>query len=120
MCGGCPNAALIAISMADLTSGVLGGIISTLLIVVLGEIVPQAACSRHGLLIGANTLWLVKFFLVIMFPIAYPISLVLDSVRSSIRHVHQTSSTWCWAVPTTSTHTAARTSAAGWHGTARV
>jgi len=82
VCGGRPNAALIAISMADLTAGVLGAIISTMLIVVLGEIVPQAACSRHGLLIGASTLWLVKIFLVVMFPIAWPISLVLDRVRT--------------------------------------
>jgi metal transporter CNNM len=45
-------AALIAILLAGLTSGILGGIISTLLIVILGEIIPQAACSRHGLVIG--------------------------------------------------------------------
>jgi metal transporter CNNM len=101
--------------MAGLTSGLLGGIISTLLIVILGEILPQvnqrtktpqvlyhkpggardtpmlshsvvdtqAACSRHGLFIGANALWLVKLFIIIMFPVAWPISLVLDRVRPS-------------------------------------
>mmetsp|Transcript_32193 Transcript_32193/g.44661 ORF Transcript_32193/g.44661 Transcript_32193/m.44661 type:complete len:778 (-) Transcript_32193:255-2588(-) len=70
--------ALIAILLAGLTSGLLGGIISTFVIVVFGEIIPQAACSRHGLYIGANTVWLVKFFIVICFPIAWPISKLLD------------------------------------------
>ena len=38
----------------------------------------QAACSRHGLFIGAYSLWMVKLFMVVLSPIAWPISLVLD------------------------------------------
>jgi len=72
--------ALIAILLAGLTSGLLGGIISTLLIVILGEIIPQAACSRHGLVIGAYSIWIVRFFMLLFLPIAWPISLVLDKV----------------------------------------
>ena len=60
-------AALIAILMADLTDGLVGLALSTLSIVVLGEIVPQAACSRYGLYIGANTVWVVKIFIIIIF-----------------------------------------------------
>ena len=37
-------AALIAILMADLTDGLVGLALSTLSIVVVGEIIPQAAC----------------------------------------------------------------------------
>lgn len=44
--------------MADLTDGLVGLALSTLSIVVFGEIMPQAACSRHGLYIGANTVGL--------------------------------------------------------------
>lgn len=72
--------ALIAILMADLTDGLVGLALSTLSIVIFGEIMPQAACSRHGLYIGANTVWIVKVFIVLMYIIAYPISLVLDKL----------------------------------------
>jgi len=72
--------ALIAILLAGLTSGILGGIISTLLIVIMGEIIPQSACSRHGLVIGAYSIWIVRFFMLVFLPIAWPISLVLDKV----------------------------------------
>ena len=72
--------ALIAILMADLTDGLVGLAVSTLSIVVCGEIVPQAACSRHGLYIGANTVWIVKIFIVLMSIVAWPISLALDYV----------------------------------------
>ena len=43
-----------------------------------GEIFPQALCSRHGLMIGAKTIWLVKLFGLALFPVAYPMSKVLD------------------------------------------
>ena len=66
--------------MADLTDGLVGLALSTLSIVVFGEIVPQAACSRHGLYIGANTVWIVKLFIILMYPVAWPISVILDKV----------------------------------------
>lgn len=69
---------LLSILMADFTSGLVGFLSSTTIIVVLGEIVPQAACSRHGLAVGAHTVYIVYFFLVLFFPFAYPISFCLD------------------------------------------
>lgn len=70
--------ALLAILMADFTSGLVGFLLSTLIIVILGEIVPQAACSRHGLSVGAHTVHILYFFLVLFFPFSYPISYFLD------------------------------------------
>jgi len=70
--------ALIAILLADMTSGTIGAIATTLLIVLFGEIGPQAACSRYSLQIGAAATPVVWFFVVLMFPFAYPISKVLD------------------------------------------
>ena len=74
------SAALIAILMANLTDGLVGLALSTLSIVVVGEIIPQAACSRHGLFIGANTVWIVKIFIFLMYVVARPISMILDRV----------------------------------------
>ncbi|KNC49987.1 metal transporter CNNM4 [Thecamonas trahens ATCC 50062] len=72
--------ALLSILLADLTSGVVGFLLSTVLIVIFGEIMPQAGCSRHGLMVGAYTVWIVKVFMFLMAPLAWPISKVLDRV----------------------------------------
>ncbi|GBP32683.1 Metal transporter CNNM2 [Eumeta japonica] len=44
----------------DLTSGLVAVIGSTLAIVFIAEITPQAICARHGLLIGAKSIWIMK------------------------------------------------------------
>lgn len=64
----------------NLTNGLIAVICSTFGIVVFGEIIPQAICSRHGLAVGAKTSYLTKFFMVVTFPLSYPISLVLDKI----------------------------------------
>ena len=69
---------LLSILMADLTSGLAGFLISTLSIVVFGEIVPQSVCSRHPLAIGSACIPLVYFFVVVTFFVSYPTSLLLD------------------------------------------
>lgn len=66
------------ILLDDLTSGLVAVIASTLLIVICGEITPQAVCSRHGLAIGAKTIGVTKVVMVLTFPLAYPISKILD------------------------------------------
>lgn len=70
--------ALLAILMADMTSGVLGFLISTVVIVIFGEIIPQASCSRHALLIGFHTLYVTKLFIVLLYFAAYPLGALLD------------------------------------------
>lgn len=67
--------------MDDLTgSGLMAVIFSTIGIVILGEIIPQAICARHGLCIGAKTIWITKFFMVVTGAVSYPISKLLDVI----------------------------------------
>ncbi|XP_041117228.1 metal transporter CNNM2-like isoform X1 [Polyodon spathula] len=61
-------------------SGLIAVVVSTIGIVIFGEIVPQAICSRHGLAVGANTIFLTKFFMLLTFPASYPVSRLLDCV----------------------------------------
>ena len=70
--------AQLAILTASITSGVLGGIISTVFILIFGEIIPQSFCSRYGLVAGSKTVDLVRVFMVVLYPIVKPISLALD------------------------------------------
>ncbi|XP_073157954.1 DUF21 domain-containing protein At4g14240-like isoform X2 [Henckelia pumila] len=55
-------------------------ILSVTFVLVFGEIIPQAVCSRYGLAVGANCVWLVRVLMIICFPIAYPIGKILDGV----------------------------------------
>merc|ERR1712106_723330 len=75
----------LTITLDNLTGG--GGLVavigSTLGIVVFGEIIPQAICSRHGLAVGARTIWLTKFFMAIASPLSFPISKILDKLLGS-------------------------------------
>ncbi|CAN4087664.1 unnamed protein product [Withania somnifera] len=53
-------------------------LISVTLILAFGEIIPQAICSRYGLSIGAKLAPLVRLLVVVVFPLSYPISKLLD------------------------------------------
>ncbi|XP_051970560.1 metal transporter CNNM4-like [Xyrauchen texanus] len=71
----------LTILLDDLIGSGLGAVVaSTIGIVIFGEIVPQALCSRHGLAVGANTILVTKFFMLVTFPLSYPISKLLDCV----------------------------------------
>lgn len=71
----------LTIMLDELIGSGLGAVVaSTVGIVIFGEIVPQALCSRHGLAVGANTIVLTKFFMLLTFPLSYPISRLLDCV----------------------------------------
>lgn len=64
--------------LGDLLSGLYAAFGSTILIVLFGEIIPQAACSKHGLAIGAHTRFIMYFFMILTGPISFPLSKLLD------------------------------------------
>ena len=71
------NSAL-SIFLGSIASGFTAGLIATGLIVVFGEITPQAIFSRFALSLGAKMAWLVKLFIWFFFPISWPIAWILD------------------------------------------
>ncbi|KFM01414.1 Metal transporter CNNM4, partial [Aptenodytes forsteri] len=71
----------LTILLDDLIGSGIGAVVaSTIGIVIFGEIVPQALCSRHGLAVGANTIVVTKFFMLVTFPLSYPVSKLLDCI----------------------------------------
>lgn len=61
-------------------NGVVAGIASTLLIVVLGEILPQAYFSKRALKISARLAPLLRAMITITFIVAKPLQLLLDKL----------------------------------------
>ncbi|CAG0914763.1 unnamed protein product [Notodromas monacha] len=54
--------------------------LSITIIMVFGELIPQAVCARYGLTIAANAFPLIVFLMVLTFPIAAPLSVILDFI----------------------------------------
>lgn len=79
----------LTILLDDIGGGIIAVVASTVSIVIFGEIVPQAICSRHGLAVGAKTILLTKLFMVITSPLAFPLSILLDKVLGEeLGHVY--------------------------------
>lgn len=64
--------------------GVIAGLISTLLIVVFGEIVPQAILSRRALYYTARFSLVLKTMIVLTYPLAKPLQLLLDRLFKAV------------------------------------
>tara|TARA_B100000508_G_scaffold29758_2_gene22508 strand:+ start:345 stop:1307 length:963 start_codon:yes stop_codon:yes gene_type:complete len=68
----------LSIFLGSIASGLVAGITATALIVVFGEIIPQAVISRYALWFGAKTVWFTKIMIVLAYPIAWPVAKLLD------------------------------------------
>lgn len=55
-------------------------ILSVTFVLAFGEVIPQAICTRYGLAVGANFVWLVRILMIVCYPISYPIGKILDCV----------------------------------------
>ena len=72
--------AFLAIFLGSIATGVVAGLISTVLIFLFGEIIPQAVISRHAMAFGAKTAWIVQVLIILLYPICAPIAWVLDKL----------------------------------------
>ncbi|GMI73835.1 hypothetical protein like AT4G14240 [Hibiscus trionum] len=79
LCNACAMEAL-PITLDKMFHPFVAVLLSVTFVLAFGEIIPQAVCSRYGLAIGANFVWLVRVLMIICYPIAYPIGKVLDAV----------------------------------------
>ena len=70
--------AFLSILLAELSSGWIGLATSSLLIVSFGEILPQSLCTKYGLRIGSALAPVVRLFTIILCPLAWPVSKLLD------------------------------------------
>lgn len=67
----------MAIFLGSIASGFIAGIISTALIVIFGEIIPQALFTRFALKLGARFVWLVRIFIFLTYPVSAPLAWIL-------------------------------------------
>ena len=69
---------LLALLSGSVLTGLAAFLFSTVIITVFGEIVPQAHFSRHALRVASLLAPVLRFYQVVLFPIAKPTALVLD------------------------------------------
>jgi len=69
---------ILSVFLSSVGTGIMAVILSTVLITIFGEILPQATISRYALGFGSRTVWLVKFFIGLFYIVAKPISLGID------------------------------------------
>ncbi|KAI3993258.1 hypothetical protein MKX01_010001 [Papaver californicum] len=79
LCNACAMEAL-PIFLDKMFNPIVAIVLSVTFVLFFGEVIPQAICTRYGLAVGANLVWLVRILKIICTPIAYPIAKVLDCV----------------------------------------
>lgn len=68
----------LSIYLGSIASGIVAGVTATALIVLFGEIIPQAVISRYALWFGSRTILFTKLVIIIFYPISWPIARILD------------------------------------------
>ncbi|KAJ1404406.1 CNNM, transmembrane domain [Sesbania bispinosa] len=69
---------VVSIFMEKMLPEWMAVLVAAALLGIIAEIIPQALCSRYGLSVGATMSPFVRVLLLLFFPIAYPISKLLD------------------------------------------
>lgn len=75
------------IFMDRISTPVIAIAVSVTAVLLFGEVIPQALCTRYGLAIGARMAPFVKLLMLLLFVVAWPISKLLDCL---LGHEHST------------------------------
>ncbi|KAG0608859.1 hypothetical protein M758_8G138400 [Ceratodon purpureus] len=78
VCGTDAYCLALPIFLDDMFNEFVAVILSVTFVLVFGEVIPQAVCSRHGLAIGANFVGLVNVLMILCRPISYPVGKILN------------------------------------------
>lgn len=70
----------LSIIMADIEGSLDGFLISTSIIVIFGEIIPQTIGNRFGLILSVRIRFFIYFAYYLLFIITFPIGAILDKV----------------------------------------
>ena len=69
---------LLALLSGSVLTGVAAFLFSTVVITIVGEIIPQAYFSRHALLVASRLSPIIRGYQVLLYPVAKPTAMVLD------------------------------------------
>ncbi|KAF7302825.1 CNNM transmembrane domain-containing protein [Mycena kentingensis (nom. inval.)] len=72
------NETLPIVADPILGGGVQSVVVSTVLIVIFAEIIPQSICTRHGLYLGAKMAGFTKFLIYLLGIFAWPVAKILE------------------------------------------
>ncbi len=75
-----------AIILGDYYNGLLAGVMATLLLVIFSELAPQALFTRRALVICSYLSPLIRLMILISYPLAKPLQLVLDKMLGTQDH----------------------------------
>ena len=78
--GNVASISTLSLFLESVSGGVIAGLLTTFLITVFGEIIPQAIFSRYAMALGSRTAWLVRIILFVFYPVAAPLAWMLDKV----------------------------------------
>ena len=69
---------LLALLSGSVMAGLTAFLFSTVVITIFGEIIPQAWFSRHALRVASALAPVIRFYQLLLYPVAKPTALVLD------------------------------------------
>lgn len=86
-------ASAISILLGDQLNGFVAALISTLLLVILGEVFPQALFSKNALMWSSRFSWLLKTMIAVTYIASKPLQLLLDKLfplkRGNLQSRHE-------------------------------
>lgn len=78
--GGTAVVSALSLVLESIAGGLAAGIITTGLVTIFGEIVPQTIFVRKGYKFSRHFFWLLDFIYLVFWPIAKPLSKLLDKI----------------------------------------